>query len=97
MRIRMQLYPPLNAAVGREQVTLSLPGEAATIRDALDALTARFGGRLSRHLYDAEGRLVPAWCVFVNQKPVYLNRPEALSHPLKEGDDLALLLALAGG
>ncbi len=97
MKVRMRLYPPLNNAAGRERVALTLPGDRATIQDALDALTERFGGRLRRHLYDSGGRLVPAWCAFVNNKPVYLNRPQALSHPLKEGDEISLLLALAGG
>ena len=63
----------------------------------LHQLIDRFGPAFRQHLYDDKGLFIPSWVVFINQRPVHLNRPEALSTPLKDGDDISFLLALAGG
>ena len=96
MELRVQLFPPLNNTAGCDWVRLSLPAPA-TLRSVIDALVERFGAQFRRHLYDTEERFVPAWCAFVNGKPIQLNRSEALSTELKDGDEIALLLNLAGG
>jgi molybdopterin converting factor small subunit len=96
MKLHLRLYPPLNTAARRDTLELSLEGEV-TIQRLIDDLVERFGSEFRQHLYDDRGRIVPAWCLFVNERPVHFNRPEALTTPLADGDELGFLLALAGG
>ena len=96
MDLRVHLYPPLNNTAGQARVKLTLAG-VVTIQTVVDALIERFGQEMRRHLYDTEGRIVPAWSVFVNGEPIQLNRPENLHTVLKDGDDLSFLMNIAGG
>ena len=96
MKLRLRLYPPLNSAARRDRLELSMEGEV-TIQNVIDELVARFGPEFRRHLYDDQGRIIPAWCLFINKRPVHFNRPEALGAYLADGDELSFLLALAGG
>ena len=96
MSVRVRLYPPLNTTAHRDRLELSL-GEEPCLGGLVTRLVERFGPDFRRHFYDDRDRLVPAWCAFVNGKAVHFNRPEALSCPLQEGDEVDFLLALAGG
>ena len=96
MNLRIRLYPPLNNTAGRDRLELSL-GDRATIQALLDELVARFGSQFRRHLYDDRDQFIPAWCAFINNRAVYLNQPEALETSLSDGDEISLILALAGG
>ncbi len=96
MELEVQLYPPLNNTAGQSRVQLSL-NAPATIQSVIEALVARFGPEFRRHLYDDAGRIVPAWSVFVNGRPVQLNRREKLLTAVEDGDELAFLLNIAGG
>ena len=96
MNLRIRLYPPLNSTAGRDQLELSL-GDRVTIQALIDELVGRFGPGFRRHLYDERDQLIPAWYAFINNRPLHLNRPEALETPLKDGDEVSFILALAGG
>jgi molybdopterin converting factor small subunit len=96
MELTIRLYPPLNDTAGRDLVRLAFEG-AVTVQQVVDALVDRFGPAFRRHLYDDEGRFIPAWCVFVDERPVQLNRLENLQTPLKEGNAVSFLLNIAGG
>ena len=96
MQVPVHLYPPLNNTAGQAHIQLTL-AEQATIQMAVDRLIERFGPEMRRHLYDTEGRIIPAWSVFVNGEPIQLNRPENLRTVLKDGDDLSFLMNIAGG
>ena len=95
MTVTVRLYPPLNDAAGREQITLAVAGQA-TIGSILERLAAQLGPDFRRYLYDDE-HIIPAWCVFVNGQPVQLNRPASLETGVSDGDELAILLNVAGG
>ena len=92
----MRLYPPLNDAARQDIVHLSLE-EPVTVRTVIDALVDRFGPAFRYHLYDDQGRIIPAWCVFVREHPIQLNSQDGLSTSVKAGDEIAFLLNLAGG
>ncbi|MGB9592787.1 MAG: hypothetical protein ACPL7R_01455 [Anaerolineae bacterium] len=96
MNVSVHLYPPLNSAAGRDwvQLVLDVP---ATVGRVLDALVARYGAEMRRYLYGDGNTVVPAWTAFVNDVPVQLNCDEALQTPVNDGDELALILNLAGG
>jgi len=96
MQVLVHLYPPLNNTAGQARVQLTLV-EQATIQTVVDALIERFGSEMRRHLYDTQGRIIPAWSVFVNGEPIQLNRPENLQTVLRDGDDLSFLMNIAGG
>ena len=96
MNLLVHLYPPLNDTAGRARVELTLNG-AVTIQTVVDSLIESFGPGMQRHLYDTEGRIIPAWSVFVNGEPVQLNRPENLQTALKDRDELSFLMNIAGG
>jgi len=96
MNLFIRLYPPLNNSAGRDRLELSL-GDTVTVQTLIDALVGRFGPEFRRYLYDERDQLMPAWYAFINNRPLHLNRPEALETPLKEGDEVSFILALAGG
>ena len=96
MNLLVHLYPPLNNTAGQARVKLALDG-AVTIQTVVDALIEHLGPEKRRHLYDTEGRIIPAWSVFVNGEPIQLNRPEHLQTILKDGDDLSFIMNIAGG
>lgn len=96
MELNVTLFPPLRNTAGRSRVSLSFEG-AGTIQAAIDALVDQFGPEFRQHLYDDQGRIVPAWSVFLNSQPVQLNRPEHLLTAVHDGDELAFILNIAGG
>jgi molybdopterin converting factor small subunit len=98
IRVEVRLLPPLGNTAGRERVTLTLT-RGATIQTVIDELLRQFDDPVFRlHLYDTEGRLIPAWRAFINEKPgVRIASREGLSAPVADGDEITFLLSLAGG
>jgi molybdopterin converting factor small subunit len=96
--VAVSLLPPLSNTAGRDRVTLDL-NAGATVRTVIDALVARFDNPEFRlHLYDTEGRLIPAWRAFINnQAPVRIATREGGAAPVSDGDEITFLLSLAGG
>jgi molybdopterin converting factor small subunit len=94
--VRLRLYPPLSDTAGAVEVRLEV-NEPATLRNVVEALVARFGNGMRLHLFDTEGRIIPSWAVFVNQKIVPFNQPGALEVPVKEKDEVSFILNIAGG
>lgn len=96
MDIRLKLFPPLSDAANASEVTLDIK-DGATIGSVLEALVARFGNGVMRHLFDTEGRIIPSWAVFLNKKIVPLNQPHALEVPVGPEDEVSFILNIAGG
>ena len=70
MNLRLKLYPPLSDAAGAAEISLGVK-EKATLGDVVEALVARFGNGMRRHLFDTEGRIIPSWAVFLNQTMMF--------------------------
>ena len=69
--------------------------EAATVADALAALTTRHPD-LRKHLYGADGRLRAFVNVYLNEEDVrYLAAKDAT--PVQDGDTLSIVPSIAGG
>ena len=98
IQVEVHLLPPLSNTAGRERIRLEL-GEDATLREVMDCLLEQFPSQeFYLHLYDTEGRLIPAWNAFINGGPaVRLITREGQATPVRNGDELTFLLALAGG
>jgi molybdopterin converting factor small subunit len=95
--VGVRLLPPLNNTAGRDSVKLTL-ATGATIERVVEALVERFDSpEFRHHLYDTDGRIIPGWCAFVNDRPVPLNRRDGPSTPISDGDEITFLLNLAGG
>jgi len=94
--VEVRLLPPLSNTARQERIKLTLRKDS-TLQLVIDGLAERFGSQFRRHLYDDRGQVIPSWVVFINGRPVHLNRPEALATSVNEGDSISFLLALAGG
>jgi len=70
VNLRLKLYPPLSDAAGAAEISLGVK-EKATLGDVVEALVARFGNGMRRHLFDTEGRIIPSWAVFLNQTMMF--------------------------
>jgi molybdopterin converting factor small subunit len=68
--------------------------KAATVAEALDALTSRFP-ELSRHVRDESGQIRQFLNVYLNEEDIRFLGGESCS--LKEGDRVLLVPSIAGG
>jgi molybdopterin converting factor small subunit len=98
IEVEVRLLPPLSNTAGRDRVRLTLNTDK-TLQGVIDGLLEQFDSRtFYLHLYDTEGRLIPAWQVFINKDPaVRLVARDGLNTRVKDGDEITFLLALAGG
>jgi len=97
VKVRVHLYPPLNNAAGKSLVEIALD-DKSTIADVIDKLAKQFGPEFRKFLFDDRDLIIPGWCARINQRPpLHFNRPDALATEISNGDEISLLLALAGG
>ena len=68
--------------------------QAVTVATAIDALHARFNGIRDR-LLDSSGHIRGSVLVFVNEEDIRFLQNE--NTPLKDGDEISLVPAYAGG
>ena len=67
--------------------------EGSTVGECLNQLVKRFP-RIQNLLFDKGGKLLKYVDVYVNGKSTY---PEELVKPVNDGDELQILLVIAGG
>ena len=70
-----------------------IPVDAESVRAALEAVEAKYPGFLSQ-IFDGAGQLHRFVKLFVNEEPV---AAEALDDPIRPGDTVAIVAAIAGG
>ena len=82
---------PLRAYADKQE---SVEVQAATVGEALSALTNKFG-ELKKHLYSDDGRLRSFVNVYVNDEDIrYLQKDQT---NLREGDTISIVPSIAGG
>jgi hypothetical protein len=96
MVVRLKLFPPLSDTARATELPLAVE-EPATLKTVVETLVLRYGEEMKRHLYDTEGRIIPAWAVFLNHQIIPLNKPNALNTEILSGDELSFILNIAGG
>jgi molybdopterin converting factor small subunit len=96
METRLNLFSPLSETAGVPELTLTLQ-DGDTLKSVLKVLVDRFGDKMRQHLFDTEGRLIPSWAVFLNQRVIPLNQPGALETPVSPQDEITFILNIAGG
>ena len=91
MPVKVMIPTPLRAYAGKHE---SVDLQAATVAEALSALTSRFT-ELKRHLYSDDGRLRSFVNVYVNDEDIrYLQKDQTR---VREGDTISIVPSIAGG
>lgn len=91
MSIRVRIPDPMRRFTGGERVVTV---EASDLRQCIDALEARFPG-IKAHLCDEKGELYPFANIFVNDEDIRFLKE--IDTPLKDGDEVSIVPAAAGG
>ena len=91
MPTKINIPTPLRPFTGKQDV---VEVDGATVGELLGQLTAKHEG-LKKHLYNDEGKLRSFVNIYLNDEDIrYLDQ---LNTPVKEGDSISILPALAGG
>jgi molybdopterin synthase sulfur carrier subunit len=91
MAVKVIIPTPLRAYAAKQE---SVEVEAATVGEALNALTTKHG-ELKKHLYSDEGRLRSFVNVYVNDEDIrYLQKEQTA---VKAGDTISIVPSIAGG
>ena len=94
MKVHLKmLLPVLPEAVGRKELEVEFAG--GTVNDLLDHLIAQYGRKARQALLDERGQLDPVIQVLLNGEEWITH--DNLDRALKEGDQVILMLMLAGG
>lgn len=91
MNITVRIPLTLRRLTGNEEI---VELNANTVRDAVEALHARFNG-IRERLLDERGAIRGSVLVFVNDEDIRFLENERT--PLKEGDEISIVPAFAGG
>ena len=67
--------------------------EGNTVGDCINHLVKQFPG-MKEGLFDKKGKLLNVVEIYVNQKSAY---PDEMAKPVKDGDEIHVILMLAGG
>lgn len=91
MAVRVIIPTPLRPYTDKQE---SVELQAATVGEALAALTSKFG-ELKKHLFGDDGRLRSFVNVYVNDEDIrYLQKDQT---KLKDGDSVSIVPSIAGG
>jgi MoaD family protein len=94
MRINLKiLLPVLPEAIGHNELQLEFSGE--TVNDLLEDLIARYGRKARQALFDKTGQLDPVIQILLNGEQWVTH--DRLDTILQDGDDVIIMLLLAGG
>ena len=91
MAITVRIPTPLQKLTGDKA---EIAAQGGTVKELIDNLEKSFPGFKDR-LCDADGRLRRFVNVYVNEEDIRFLKQEAT--PLKEGDEVSIIPAIAGG
>lgn len=94
MKVHLKVFlPTLPELLGRKELELDFAGD--TVNDLLDHLVMRYGRKAEQALFDETGKLDPVVQVLINGEEWITG--QQLGTPLQEGDQVMLLMMMAGG
>lgn len=94
MKVHLKVFlPVLPEAIGRKEVEVEFAGE--TINDLIEHLIARYGRKARQALYDSDEQLDPVVQILLNGEQWVTH--DQLDTLLQDGDEVMLLLMIAGG
>lgn len=91
MAIQVRIPAPLRKLTNEQEL---VPAEGATIGDILDNLNTAFPGLFER-ICDESGNVRRFVNIFVNDEDIRFLQEKAT--PVKEGDEISIVPAIAGG
>jgi MoaD family protein len=92
MQITMNYFAQVRRIAGVESEAFNMPG-AVDLKTAINESALRHGDEFRALVLDGEQRIRPSLLVLVNGVPVSREAP----CPLKDGDVISLMGAVAGG
>mgnify|MGYP001211790661 CR=1 FL=1 len=90
--IKVQIYPHLQHLTDNQDV---VKVSGSTVGECLEDLVKQFPG-IRKGLFDKHGKLLSYVEVYVNGESKY-SQPEQLDSPVKDGDEVSLVLIVGGG
>jgi len=90
VRIPTFLHPSLYGP-GRSYEIVEVMGH--TVGECIDQLEIQFPG-IKQELCDEKGQLEDYYCIYINSES---SHPEELAKPVKDGDELTIVLIAGGG
>ena len=90
MSVKINIHPFLHHLTNDQDV---VEVNGSTVGQCLEQLTARFP-ELRQWLFGKDGNLTGLVDIYVNLESSY---PEELAKPVKDGDELHIIIIIAGG
>ncbi|MFC1949491.1 MoaD/ThiS family protein [Chloroflexota bacterium] len=90
MSVKVNVHPFLMHLVGDQDV---VEANGSTVGECLEDLVGKYPG-LKEWLYEKDGRLHNIIEVYVNLESSY---PDELAKPVKDGDELHIVIIVTGG
>lgn len=85
--------PIVTKIVGGKFISFDLSGQ--TVDDLIDEMINKYGQKLRRFLFDDSGKLDTVFKILLNKKEWI--RRDQMNKPLKDGDQVTLMMLVAGG
>jgi MoaD family protein len=79
--------------IGSKELQIEFAGE--TVGDLIEHLVARYGRKAGQALYDEGGELDPMLQILLNGEQWIAH--DQLDTPLRDGDDVILMMMMGGG
>ena len=94
MKVNLKiLLPTLPEVIGGKELQVEFNGK--TVNDLLEYLLTRYGRKARQALCDAQGELDPVIQVLLNGEEWITH--DRLDTALQDGDDIILMMLMAGG
>jgi MoaD family protein len=94
MKVNLKiLLPGLAEVIGRNELEIEFAGE--TVRDMIEYLVTTYGRKAQQALYDENGEFDLLIQVLINGEQWVTQ--DLLDTTLKDGDDVIILIMMAGG
>jgi len=94
MKVNLKIFlPTLPEVIGRKELQVEFAGE--TVSDLLEYLVTRYGRKAKQVLYNKDGDFDPMVQVLLNGREWVTN--DKLDTALHDGDDIILMMMMAGG
>ncbi len=90
MSVKVNIHPVLYHFTNDQDVVVV---NGSTVGECLEELVAQFPA-IKQGLFDKDGKLLNYVDIYVNGESAY---PDELAKPVKDGDELHIVLIIAGG
>ena len=92
MKVKVKLSQPFSGVAGKSELLVS--PEKGDLGSLLRKLCSDYP-RMGEHVFDKEGKVLDHLNIFVNQVAVTSDKETTM--PLRDGDEVMIMVAVAGG